>query len=99
MLFKEVSEGNVSLIVLSLLHIGQLIECLQDLFGAVSAGPVRIRWRTWCAIRLALVFDTQRFSDDDLTKLAAICARDGKWLSKPDTLLGTLLSPPKEPHH
>jgi hypothetical protein len=82
LLLAEINESNSTVTVLTLLHIGHLNELIKLLSAKTPAGKAHLRYRIWNAIRMALTFESHRFTQDDLSKLDKTQKRDAKWASK-----------------
>lgn len=79
LLLAEATERNVSIVVLTLLETGHLSEVMETLLNKMPAGGLSLRRLTWKALRGILVFQSHRFTDDDLTKLEDLRKRDASW--------------------
>ena len=79
LLCNQVSQNNVLVVVLTLLHIGHLDKITGVLLSKGPAGQASLRYHTWYALRTALAFEPHRFTDEDLTKLEEIQRRDLTW--------------------
>ena len=77
--FGEMTEGNAAVVIAALLGIGYVAGLINTLAGQDPVGKMHLRLNLWKALREALSKQSQRFTDQDLTELEKVRARDMTW--------------------